>query len=431
MNVLWLVKRTSKRNFKKGIIYAIMPLITLIISFIFFDMIDNPSLGGNDQVISNNINGEIILPISKILPFIVIILSWIMIFYASNYFLNSQIEPFTLLLLSGGNMIEVAKYVLYQITVIFIIVIPLSLILGTYILKKIYTIMFLYLNIDGIYTVPVKTYISLLISLIPILISIYIGVAGFSHRNTLQVLLGRIESNKNVKIKNKDKGWIFYIILYISSMAIILYQDHGPTAYVFPSAIGFVSIYGLLKRTIPKMIQNWKRKKGVEKEKLYISLSNYVISLQGTFIFSMLILMLACFLIPILISQDKLSKEFFIGIVSYLVITLLLVIAIVYKFIDHITMRKKEFVCLNLVGYIKSKIKIIMRYEVICYYLTIILLPLPLVLLIGSRYIMNQELTIINLIIFLLIYMIPIILSMCITYFVYLKTIITKEGKMQ
>ena len=141
--------------------------------------------------------------------------------------------------------------------------------------------------------------------------------------------------------------------------------------------------------------------------------------------------MLACFLIPILISQDKLSKEFFIGIVSYLVITLLLVIAIVYKFIDHITMRKKEFVCLNLVGYIKSKIKIIMRYEVICYYLTIILLPLPLVLLIGSRYIMNQELTIINLIIFLLIYMIPIILSMCITYFVYLKTIITKEGKMQ
>ena len=174
MNVLWLVKRTSKRNFKKGIIYAIMLLITLIISFIFFDMIDNPFLGGNDQVISNNINGEIILPISKILPFIVIILSWIMIFYASNYFLNSQIEPFTLLLLSGGNMIEVAKYVLYQITVIFIIVIPLSLILGTYILKKIYTIMFLYLNIDGIYTVPVKTYINLLISLIPILISIYI-----------------------------------------------------------------------------------------------------------------------------------------------------------------------------------------------------------------------------------------------------------------
>ena len=98
-----------------------MLLITLIISFIFFDMIDNPFLGGNDQVISNNINGEIILPISKILPFIVIILSWIMIFYASNYFLNSQIEPFTLLLLSGGNMIEVAKYVLYQITVIFII----------------------------------------------------------------------------------------------------------------------------------------------------------------------------------------------------------------------------------------------------------------------------------------------------------------------
>ena len=36
MNVLWLVKRTSKRNFKKGIIYAIMLLITLIISFIFF-----------------------------------------------------------------------------------------------------------------------------------------------------------------------------------------------------------------------------------------------------------------------------------------------------------------------------------------------------------------------------------------------------------
>ena len=173
----------------------------------------------------------------------------------------------------------------------------------------------------------------------------------------------------------------------------------------------------------------WKNRSGLEKEHLYISLSNYVVSLQGTIIFSMLMLVLVCGLIPVLISQDKITNEYITGLISYIVMAILIVVGIVYKFIDNMMIRKNEFVCLNRIGYTKKEIKKIIRQEVIIYYCTIIFLPLPLVLSIGTRYIMNNDLTVLKLMILIAIYIIPIILSIFVTYNLYLKFMIKKENQ--
>ena len=108
---------------------------------------------------------------------------------------------------------------------------------------------------------------------------------------------------------------------------------------------------------------------------------------------------------------------------------ILIVVGIVYKFIDNMMIRKNEFVCLNRIGYTKKEIKKIIRQEVIIYYCTIIFLPLPLVLSIGTRYIMNNDLTVLKLMILIAIYIIPIILSIFVTYNLYLKFMIKKENQ--
>lgn len=140
-------------------------------------------------------------------------------------------------------------------------------------------------------------------------------------------------------------------------------------------------------------------------------------------------LVLVCGLIPVLISQDKITNEYITGLISYIVMAILIVVGIVYKFIDNMMIRKNEFVCLNRIGYTKKEIKKIIRQEVIIYYCTIIFLPLPLVLSIGTRYIMNNDLTVLKLMILIAIYIIPIILSIFVTYNLYLKFMIKKENQ--
>lgn len=429
MDVFSFAKKMMKREFNKCISYSIILLVALIISFIFIDFIDNPLLIENDRVVGAGTFKDMVVPLSKGLPFIVIALCWVMILYASYYYLNNQTDSFALLLISGGNIIDVAKFVLWQVAIMLIGIVPVVLLLGTGILKVIYMFMLYYLGIDVIYKIPVTTYISVILSLVPIIMAICVAVAGFSHRNTLQVLLGRKETNKKVKIKKHNKSSLIYIVIYFWSISLVIFQEYQLTAYIFPAAVGVISIYGLFKRTIPKIIQMWKNKRGLENEHLYISLSNYVVSLQGTIIFSMLMLILVCGLVPVLISQDKITNEYITGLISYVVMAILIVVGIVYKFIDTIMVRKNEFVCLNRIGYTKKEIKKIIRQEVLIFYFTIIFLPLPLILSIGARYIMNNDLTILKLVILIAIYIIPIILSIFLTYNLYLKFIIKKENQ--
>ena len=107
----------------------------------------------------------------------------------------------------------------------FIGIVPVALLLGTGILKLIYMFMFSYLGIDVVYKIPITTYINVLLSLVPILMAICVAVAGFSHRNTLQVLLGRAEANKKVKIKKHNKSSLIYIVIYLWSISLVFFQN--------------------------------------------------------------------------------------------------------------------------------------------------------------------------------------------------------------
>ena len=92
-------------------------------------------------------------------------------------------------------------------------------------------------------------------------------------------------------------------------------------------------------------------------------------------------------------------------------------------------MRINEFSCLKRLGYINDEIKNIILYEVIDYYLTVIVLPLPLILIVGARYIINNNLTLLKYVILMAIFIVPLILSIFITYDLYKKVMIVKEKK--
>lgn len=431
MNTLNFALSLLKKEYKKNISYGVILILSIVICFIFTDFAGNKNLISTDRVITYAGTWEgADVPLSSALPFIIICICWIMILSVSNYYLNQKNREFALILISGGGQLDVAKYVLYQVAIILCLAIPVALTIATFMLIQIYSFMYDYLDINVTYSIPISTYINTIISLVPIFAAIVISIAGFAHKNSIQILLGRAEKLMDYKVKKSKSRSFLYFILYIFGVVFIITQKHLLIGYIIATVIGVFSMYGLIKQTIPKVVQVWKNNKGIEKKHAFISFSNYSISLQGTIFLITIMLSLVSALIPVLITQNHLTNEYLTGVISYIVIVILIIVGLICKFVDNIVIRKQEFINMSRIGYNHTEIIKIIRYEVLAFYISILLLPLPYMLLIGIKYVVYDALAINVLILLLLIYIIPTILSMFITYRIYIKTVIVQvKGK--
>ncbi|WP_249030384.1 hypothetical protein [Tannockella kyphosi] len=423
MGTIKFALQMLKREYIKSISYSFILLFSLFISFIFIDIIDNPYLVQGDTVSGGASWNQVSVPLSIGLPFLIICICWVMILYASDYYLNKKVKEFALIYISGGTFIDVVLYVACQITVILIITIPLSFLLGTIALNQLYTIMYQYLNINIVYHVPFSTYFGCSFTIIPIIMTIMISIAGFSHRNTIQVLLGRTEKASGTIIKDTKIKTPVYIFIYFAALISIVFQEHYAVAYVVPTFLGSFAMYGIIKQVIPKVVRQLNLKKLLEKPFSFIPFSNYCVSMQGTIIMSMLMLCLITLLVPILIGQDPSSNEYFTAILSYISIVILIIVGLVCKFCDLVVLRKGEFIAMAKIGYIYQERKNMIIKEVMIFYGTILVMPLPYILIIGLKFVIAGGLSTKMLFSLILFYVFPSLLSMIVTMYLYNRTV--------
>lgn len=431
MNILTFALMMLKKQWKESIGYVLVLMLSILVSFIFTDLIDNQLLIDGDLAAGYGTWQSVKVPLSKGLPFIIIFVCWIMILYASQYYFNKKTKEFALLAISGSSSFDISKYSLYQVILILCIDTPIAFLIGTCLLPVIYFYMYRYLNINYIfYQVPISTYLNTLASLIPIVMVIFLSITGFIRAHSIQELTGRSQDIKEVKNKEKRLKNSVYLLIYIIGIMLMIFQKHSLVIYIAPTVIGISSMIGIINQGIPSFIKNWNNRKGIEKKYSFIALSNYSVSLRGCTYLIMCMVLLIAVLLPILISQKPYTNEYITNIMSYIVMIILLVIGIVYKFCTHILMRKKEFECLSRIGYTRIELLKIIKKEIYVLYATIILLPLPYILVIGTRFMIYEDLSI-QLFIFLLgIYMIPVIISSFVTYHLYKKIMmISRKGE--
>jgi hypothetical protein len=88
--------------------------------------------------------------------------------------------------------------------------------------------------------------------------------------------------------------------------------------------------------------------------------------------------------------------------------------------------RRNEFINISRMGYTPKEVKKIIFYEILAFYATIILLPLPYIIIIGIRFIIFDHLAISLFIILVLLYLIPTLISIPVAQYIYNKIIITQ-----
>lgn len=429
MKVYPIALTLLKREYRKNISLGIILFFTILISFIFTNIGNDPILIDGDITQGYGTWDSIILPLSKGLPFVIICICWLMILYTINYYLNKKTQEFALLFVCGLNSFDIMKYVLLQVSLILCIVFPIALFIGVIVLKFISLSIYQYLNIlDVDFTISKSTYIATIVAVISIFIWIAIAVGGYLHRNTIQDFINQSFNKNTIKMKVMTSKNIIFIFIYLIGILIMLFQEYYIYGFIFPTLISLLGILGIIKSTIPYRVQKWKRKR-IDKKYALIYMSYYNNSLQGVTFLIMSMMVLITGIIPVLISQDMNTNEYITGALCYFIIVILLSICIVFKISISIQTRSNDFLSLLKVGYIRNELKKIIKNEIKVLYITIICLPLPIVMIAGIKYIIYENMAVQFFIKLLLLYIIPIILSAFITYYIYIREVIIQGVK--
>ena len=164
-----------KKNIKSHLTYSLSLLFSIVVCFIFINFSDNPVLIQSDRARGILDPEGFNLPLSKGLPFVIIVFSWWMILYASQYYFNQRNNEYSLLMMSGMNLFSLMKYSLIQIEMILIIVIPLSFIIGSGALFIFNKMIYDYLHINhSIFDIPISTYITTIYALFMLVLVIIV-----------------------------------------------------------------------------------------------------------------------------------------------------------------------------------------------------------------------------------------------------------------
>lgn len=403
-----------KKNLKSHIVYGLTLLFSIVVCFIFINFIDNPLLVEEDVV------SVLLIPLSKGLPLIIIAFSCAMILYASIYYFSQRNEEYAIMIISGMNLIAHMKYALIQLGLILIVVIPLSFIIGTCSLFLLNKIMYDYLNIHhSIYDVPLSTYSNTLWTIMLLVSVIIIVLAGHIHRYSILTL-----SNKTVhslRINKLKKKSFLYIVIYLLGFYCLLTTTHNWVAYEISCIIGMLGAMGALKKCIPQMMLH--SKKNLKGKDSFIYLSHFGFALKSTSSLISLMTILTTVIIPVLAIQTPHTNEFITGMISYIFIVILILIAIIYKLNIDLKNNVYEYSVLEKIGFTQKQLKKIVTKENLMYFFTTLFIPLPYIFAIGYRFIQSHELSISLFIILVLYYFIINSFTFVITNITYLNNL--------
>lgn len=401
-----------KKNIKSHLTYSLSLLFSIVVCFIFINFSDNPVLIQSDRARGILDPEGFNLPLSKGLPFVIIVFSWWMILYASQYYFNQRNNEYSLLMMSGMNLFSLMKYSLIQIEMILIIVIPLSFIIGSGALFIFNKMIYDYLHINhSIFDIPISTYITTIYALFMLVLVIIVVLIGSLHKSSI-LSLKHIMKN-DYRIKKASKWSIIFVLIYLNCLINFFMIDGDWIYFEINSIVGMLGAFGILKKCIPSLLTYLKKTLiGINS---YIILSHLSLSLTSTASLVFLMTIQVTGIIPILALQDPFSNEYVTGIISYIFIVILLLVSIIYKLNIELDNKDYEYAILEKIGYTKKQLKYLMYQENNIYYTMILLIPMPYLLSISYQYIKMYHISIMLLNLLLLFYIIIIFISLMIT----------------
>lgn len=375
-------------DFKKNIFYMLVLIFSIIIVFNTFNIVFDYELvkQGSQDYMSLSLLG-----------FIIIIVSIVFIFLANSYYIKGKYKEYAIITLSGKSIGKVCGILIIRT----IIVTTTAIILGLVISEK--TSGFLMnglLKIINIKNTTILVAVNALVLTFFIVfieaeLSCLINLSSIYRKSIKELVREKrkvyLKDSRKIKVKP-----LVYIILYLIPIicAFIPSEPYEKVKNIRAVIVlGVCGIQGIIRYVIPNFLLDFRRKKLVIDKYKLIIYGNLYSSIQKS-ILLMLTLIISTVLTISIAGESKIGSIVNImAVVCYFTILVIMALALIYKFLEEARSRKESFAQLKLLGYTKSEIKKIIGYEVLYYYLIVIVLSFIYVSIISLASIKAEMIT--------------------------------------
>lgn len=424
MGIFKFACKMLKREKKNAISYGITVLFTIIVSFVFFNIINNNALMDQTIAESGGSFSQVSVPLSSIIAFVVILFCGLMMVYANSFFCTHKTKEFAILAMSGSNFFDSTLYLFYQEIIISLIALPIGYLLGMACSIGVNFVMYHAMQIHkSIFMIPMRAYTDTLMTIGILFFVTILGDSGFVYRHDIQTLLH--ESHE--KVVDKKLPSFLPPFIYIIAIILLVTTPYSPTGFVFPCAVGGVGAAYVLSQTIPELLKKIKSKRLGHTLDL-VSLSHLSTSLTNSGALILIYVVTNVCMSAMIIAQKNAPREYMTAIIAYIVMTILLSITIMYKYAAETMKRVKSFSNLYKIGSTKKKITSYIKKEVILFYTLLVLIPIVYLVIVMIQVYVHTPDTLGLIIMLFGVDIIPQVILGVITYCIYKKNVYTEIG---
>jgi hypothetical protein len=221
-----------------------------------------------------------------------------------------------------------------------------------------------------------------------------------------------------------------YCLVYILGLVLLISVPYDATSALFPCCIGTLGIGGMLKYCFPALFKKIKERRLIADKLWLIALSNLYASLRRAVLLIEIYAISSSVMIAIMISQQENPREMITTIIGFIVVILLLLASILYKYTMEATTRHMFYYNLYKLGYTYRQLLSIIKKEVISFYVILIGLPLFYIGITLIRAFLHQGITLSFFITVFLAQILPALLAGILTYISYKNSVllVLKEG---
>lgn len=428
MGTLKFAVNMLKKEYKKSFVYTLTLCLTIAVTFLFFNIIDNKYLVTNVELASSQ---QLTIPFSSTLSFVIIVFCGFMIIFASNFYISRKTKEIAIMEMSGSSFIGATMYLFYQNLIMSLIAFPLGIVLGSGISMFVNQLIYQYLSYQvPFFYIPYTAILDTVICIVVIIVAQLIYASGFVYRKDIQYMLSQEGRNNAVDQRMFKLSPVIYIVIYLLGIILLITTPYESTSAIVPCCIGAVGISGIVKYCLGNFFRRRKWKRYLADKIQLISISNLQYSLNRAILLIGIYAISTNVMIAIMISQQENPREMMTAIIGFIVVILLLLASIMYKYIMEASTRRMFYYNLYKLGYSYHQLLQIIRREVFSFYVILIGLPFVYTMIALIQSYIHEGIALDFIIVAVLTQMIPAVLAGIFTYVSYKNSVlqVLKEG---
>ena len=354
-----------------------------------------------------------------------------MIIFASNFYISRKTKEIAIMEMSGSSFIGATMYLFYQNLIMSLIAFPLGIVLGSGISMFVNQLIYQYLSYQvPFFYIPYTAILDTVICIVVIIVAQLIYASGFVYRKDIQYMLSQEGRNNAVDQRMFKLPPVIYIVIYLLGIILLITTPYESTSAIVPCCIGAVGISGIVKYCLGNFFRRRKWKRYLADKIQLISISNLQYSLNRAILLIGIYAISTNVMIAIMISQQENPREMMTAIIGFIVVILLLLASIMYKYIMEASTRRMFYYNLYKLGYSYHQLLQIIRKEVFSFYVILIGLPFVYTMIALIQSYIHEGIALDFIIVAVLTQMIPAVLAGIFTYVSYKNSVlqVLKEG---